>query len=491
MARKYIGKMILDDSGLTGDRSLTMQDNDVKVGTADVTFASLLQNALKDSGFANFNFVSSIGTAPKFNCRSANADLAQYRITNNNYTILIVGKFPTTSEGANLYNIHRKADGNLYGWNIDVRSPGLVRFFSVDSANNFSTDSVTNVLDGKIHSIACLRHSNNGTNETIEIWVDGALDKTASATAHTYPTSTQHFINPNPLEFGLYRVMLFNRKLTQDEIKNYSVGSDVPWSDLDATMVVQTSGSLVLRQRYIIVDNSGGFSATGQGAPNNNVGTEFIAIGASPTWGTGSVRRIGCLYDILGKNSMLGTSGSSVYASTYGMRKLPNVMANPGFDEDSSTRTQVDTKLRSILRNAGSFILGAYAASNTAISANSITILPITASYGDADALASDQVTLPYDGLYEIDFRVHWVIGATAPTYVESYIEHQGNTAGRCYTSHLAANTQQQQVGKAVITANAGDVVQLRVYSSTQNVNIYGGQASQQCYMQIRRLPSG
>lgn len=46
-------------------------------------------------------------------------------------------------------------------------------------------------------------------------------------------------------------------------------------------------GLLTVGQTYTILDMSNG-SFTGVGAPNNNVGTSFIATGTTPNWGTDS-----------------------------------------------------------------------------------------------------------------------------------------------------------------------------------------------------------
>ena len=53
--------------------------------------------------------------------------------------------------------------------------------------------------------------------------------------------------------------------------------------------ISKSSGSLVVGVEYLITNNSGGADFTGVGAANNNVGTVFTATGATPTWGTGSV----------------------------------------------------------------------------------------------------------------------------------------------------------------------------------------------------------
>jgi hypothetical protein len=52
--------------------------------------------------------------------------------------------------------------------------------------------------------------------------------------------------------------------------------------------VLSSGSSLIVGESYVILTNSGS-DFTGVGAANNNVGTVFVASGANPTWGTGSV----------------------------------------------------------------------------------------------------------------------------------------------------------------------------------------------------------
>lgn len=50
----------------------------------------------------------------------------------------------------------------------------------------------------------------------------------------------------------------------------------------------QSSGSLTIGESYVITAAGGTF--TGVGAADNNAGTDFVATGTTPTWGTGSVK---------------------------------------------------------------------------------------------------------------------------------------------------------------------------------------------------------
>lgn len=59
---------------------------------------------------------------------------------------------------------------------------------------------------------------------------------------------------------------------------------------LDAAVL--TSGELTVNLKYKIEDNSGGADFTGVGAAANTVGTQFIATGTTPTWGTGKLSTV-------------------------------------------------------------------------------------------------------------------------------------------------------------------------------------------------------
>lgn len=65
------------------------------------------------------------------------------------------------------------------------------------------------------------------------------------------------------------------------------------WATFPCKPGNQNSGSLVIGQRYRITTTGGTFTSVG--AANNDAGTEFIATGDTPTWGTGTVQPLGML----------------------------------------------------------------------------------------------------------------------------------------------------------------------------------------------------
>lgn len=56
--------------------------------------------------------------------------------------------------------------------------------------------------------------------------------------------------------------------------------------EFDLSFKRLTSGSLVVGKKYKITKTGSGFDATGVGAADNNLNTEFVATGTTPSWGT-------------------------------------------------------------------------------------------------------------------------------------------------------------------------------------------------------------
>jgi len=65
-------------------------------------------------------------------------------------------------------------------------------------------------------------------------------------------------------------------------------------NDLEPFFTRKSVGVLIVNRWYEITDNTGA-DFTGVGAANNNVGTQFIATGTAPTWGTGEVAEMALL----------------------------------------------------------------------------------------------------------------------------------------------------------------------------------------------------
>lgn len=72
------------------------------------------------------------------------------------------------------------------------------------------------------------------------------------------------------------------------------------WTKQTSYLESLTSGNLVNGTKYIITSNSGGADFTAQGAPDNDVGTEFVATASTaPTWGSGSLTKYGAICDLV------------------------------------------------------------------------------------------------------------------------------------------------------------------------------------------------
>ena len=87
--------------------------------------------------------------------------------------------------------------------------------------------------------------------------------------------------------------VLINAALTAAEVLAWAQTGRLPtWCEnATGSMVAQTSGTLTAGRKYRITSAGGTF--TGVGAADNNVGTEFVATGTTPTWSTGAVITLG------------------------------------------------------------------------------------------------------------------------------------------------------------------------------------------------------
>jgi hypothetical protein len=134
---------------------------------------------------------------------------------------------------------------------------------------------------------------------TLTAYVNGAV------LVSTTTANAAGAINPDVLKIGasnsstnvpndmvVYRTAYFNRALDASEIATLG-SSGVQIQDQSASMATISSGSLVIGSRYRITATGGTF--TGVGAANNDVGTEFVATGTTPTWGTGTLISIGAI----------------------------------------------------------------------------------------------------------------------------------------------------------------------------------------------------
>lgn len=121
-----------------------------------------------------------------------------------------------------------------------------------------------------------------------------------------------------------------------------------------------TSGPTTNGARYQIVDNSGSFDATNAGAPNNDVGTYFTGNGATPTYSTGSIKRVGILYAPvsswdggfydLGNHKFAVTKGSGVsIISGERIAAETAVTSNPATLNDAASKSDVQALIDALV----------------------------------------------------------------------------------------------------------------------------------------------
>ncbi len=104
---------------------------------------------------------------------------------------------------------------------------------------------------------------------------------------------------------------VFNRVLTPSEMlaeysNGFPSGSGIDINDKWGTETTQTSGVLVIGQRYILFTFVAGDDFTNIGAASNTTGIEFIATGTTPTTWTNSstIKPIGCVLDCPQENAL-------------------------------------------------------------------------------------------------------------------------------------------------------------------------------------------
>lgn len=136
---------------------------------------------------------------------------------------------------------------------------------------------------------------------TAQLWVNGAVISTSTGAASgaelnsdVIKLGASNSATNVPNNMTVFRFAWFNRALDSVGISNL-LANGVEAPDQQASMATISSGSLILGNRYRITAAGGTF--TGVGAADNDVGTEFIATGTTPTFGTGTLISIGAMLD--------------------------------------------------------------------------------------------------------------------------------------------------------------------------------------------------
>lgn len=205
--------------------------------------------------------------------------------------------------------------------------------------------------------------------------------------------------------------------LSADEVREWSQTGRLPrWCEIGTgSAVALTSGSLVLGRKYRITAAGGTF--TGVGSADNDVGSEFVATGTAPTWGTGAVISLGPVIrpvirsgrytpDLSG-NRAHGVMTAGVQAVTedaHGTAHFSTTgSANVEIGPDSAGVVPVDAVLESVTIK------------NTTV--NAITGFSIGSSAGGAQVCAATNI--PANGTVTMPLTAPVMAALTAGTYTQ------------------------------------------------------------------------
>lgn len=207
--------------------------------------------------------------------------------------------------GVNAYVFaHTVTDSGLGSANIAalrVTSTGALTFDWHASSGAITQASLAGFLTaytGQVVDVVCARNAS-----TIELWLNGALVATTTSAnasnshdAEVLKIGAGNASSFAPHDMTVYRMAYLNRAVGASDIATI-ISRGISTGDQQASQATLSSGSLVIGNRYRITAAGGTFTTVG--AANNDVGTEFIATGTTPTWGTGTLVSIGaiCAYD--------------------------------------------------------------------------------------------------------------------------------------------------------------------------------------------------
>ena len=239
------------------------------------------------------------GTGDKLNV----SDDADLDVTTFDFSI--VQRFSLTSVGtANQFQVHKESGGIGYG--IEVREDDLhIRLddntadasaiigTAVFAADTEGTVVVTFDRDG--NATAFVNGINVGT-------VDISGSALTLANAGDYVLGDD--VAGSKVMTGQISLnQLWNRLLTETEVKAITNGAPVDFADSAANQTEQTSGTLTIGQRYRLNDFITGDDFANIGATNED-GNEWIATGTTPTtWSNNSkVVPIGVVGNFLPQN---------------------------------------------------------------------------------------------------------------------------------------------------------------------------------------------
>lgn len=187
------------------------------------------------------------------------------------------------------------------------------------------------------------------------------------------------------------------------------------WTKRASYLESLTSGSLVNGTKYIITANSGGADFASQGAPDNNVGTEFVATAStSPTWGSGSLTKYGSICDLVScpkngrclwdrtTNGMDGIISAGV--STSSKRAMGSIGGRAAWSA-ATTATDFPAAL-SVFENANVYIHDIILTASASVSVNVGTESSAT-YYASAESLTANQpLSIPLSARFPSGLRI-------------------------------------------------------------------------------------
>jgi hypothetical protein len=236
--------------------------------------------------------------------------------------------------------------------------------------------------------------SNNG----IKIFLDGIEQTVYYGSIGTYDGMRN---GTAPLNIGsvnlnaeFKNVKLFNRKLSQLEVSAYSF-STVNYADIGATNVSLSGSILTIGKRYRILAAGGSFANVG--ATNNNVGTEFIATGTTPTIAA-NVLQIGCVLN-LSNASFNSVKWGDINGNNHYADLTNCLVVNEGFTKNTSLQYTGITGNSTFIIPKNYYIESIYIKNTTA---NVITGgIKIGTSSGGTQVISALAITGSYNDITE------------------------------------------------------------------------------------------
>ncbi len=225
--------------------------------------------------------------------------------------------------GAISCNIHPRSDGEANKGRIVVKNDfrfttsdesggfvGLLFIFPFTIASGTWFSSISTIPINETSHIIASYNASDPSNQ-LTLYVNG---KSISVNQTVIPDGVNNLTTDtiqiggttsgsNTFDGYIHDLKIWNREISSTEAHDLAIDNMVRSEYKGASDVLLTSGTLIIGKNYRIIDNSGGADFTNVGAGDNNLGTEFIALGSTPaSWGTGSLIASGVVLDLVSEN---------------------------------------------------------------------------------------------------------------------------------------------------------------------------------------------